>query len=127
MSDVKILMVEDEELVRLSFIQLLKRRGYNNILEASRGIEAIRIIEQHKPDIVLLDIQLADETDGLEVLKQSRIISPETKVVMMSAYQKEYEHQAQELGAYGFLKKPILKIELLTNVIEEIRKNKGLA
>ena len=126
MSDVKILMVEDEEYVRESFVKLLKCRGYNNILEASKGKDAIGIIEQQKPDIIFLDIQLADDIDGLEVLKQSKIISPETKVIMMSAYRTEYEQRAQKLGADDFLKKPVLKIELLTHAIEEIRRNKGL-
>ena len=122
----KILVVEDEDDTRNALVSVLKRRGYN-MLEASKGAEAISIIEKEKPDIVFLDIQLADKIDGMEVLRKSKEISPHTEVIMMSAYQTEYDQQAQELGAYHFLKKPIVKIDLFINLIEEIRKKKNLA
>ena len=123
----KILMVEDEEDTRKALVSILKRRGYNNLLEASKGEEAISIIEKEKPDIIFLDIQLADKVDGMQVLRQTKkSVSPESEVVMMSAYQTEYGQQAKELGAYDFFKKPILKFDIFINAIEEIRQKKGL-
>ena len=121
----KVLVVEDEDDTRNALVSILRRRGYN-MLEASKGAEAISIIEKEKPDIVFLDIQLADNIDGMEVLKQSKAISSQTEVIIMSAYFVEYGQQALQLGAYHFLRKPIVKIELFTQLIEEIRKNKNL-
>ena len=122
----KVLVVEDEDGTRNALVSVLKRRGYE-MLEAAGGAEAISIIEKEKPDVVFLDIQLADKIDGLEVLKQSKVVSPQTELIMMSAYLMEYGLRSQDLGAYHFLKKPIVKIELFIQLIEEIRKKKNLA
>ena len=125
MSGMKIFIVEDEEETRQAFVRILKRRGYD-VLEASKGAEAISIIEREKPDIIFLDIQLADNIDGMEVLRQAKQIFPQTEIIMMSAYRVEYAQPARELGAYDFMQKPIVKMELLINFIEEIRKKKNL-
>ncbi len=122
----KILVVEDDEDTRGPLVFLLRKRGYN-VLEASKGSEALDIMGKEKPDIVFLDIQLADNMNGIEVLRKTREVSLETKVIIMSAYREEYMQQTEELGAYSFLKKPILKIDQLTNLIEEIRKKKNLS
>lgn len=124
MSELKICIVEDEDFVRESVVQLLNMKGYEHILEASRGQEAIAMIEKEKPDIVFLDIRLADNTNGVEVLKMSRGTSPNTKFVIMSAYQEEFEKQTKDLGAYGFLKKPITKVDSFINLIKEISDKK---
>jgi YesN/AraC family two-component response regulator len=124
MSELKICIVEDEDFVRESVVQLLNIKGYDHILEASRGQEAIAMIEKEKPDIVFLDIRLADNINGIEVLKRSRGTSPNTKFVMMSAYQDEFGKQTKDLGAYGFLKKPITKADTLINIIKEISDKK---
>lgn len=126
MSGLRILIVEDEEDTRNALVNVLKRRGYN-ILEAAKGADAISIIESQKPGIVFLDIQLADSIDGMAVLKKSKEMAPQTEVIMMSAYQAEYGEQAKQMGAYDFLKKPIVKIDVFTILIEEIRKKNNLA
>lgn len=118
MKDVKILVVEDEESIREAIIDYLNLKGYKNVLAASTGKEAIKKIEEDKPDIAFLDIQLADDIDGIQVLKKCREVSPQTKAVMLSAYQDEYGKQAKELGAYGFLKKPI-QIGALDKFVQE--------
>ena len=125
MSGMKILVVEDEDDTRQAFVRILKRRGHD-MLESSKGAEAIGIIEREKPDIVFLDIQLADNIDGIEVLRQAKRILPQTEIIMMSAYKAEYAQPARELGAYDFMQKPIVKMELLIDLIEEIRKKKNL-
>ncbi|MBI3601476.1 MAG: response regulator [Candidatus Omnitrophica bacterium] len=120
MKNIKIAIVEDEEGARKSIVRILNLKGYNHILEASRGKEAIAMIEKEKPDLVFLDIKLADEVSGMEVLERSRTVSPATRVIMMSAYQEEHAQQSKELGAYGFFKKPMTSIEPFIKTIQEI-------
>jgi len=118
-NDVKILVVEDEDFVRESLIDYLDMKGYENTLSATKGEEAIQIIEKENLNFVLLDIQLADETDGMKVLKRAREISPDSKIIMMSAYYREYGQEAKKLGAYAFIKKPIRQ-ETLTELEEKL-------
>lgn len=124
MSKVRILIAEDEEDARKALVRLLGRRGYGGILEASGGADAVNIIEKERPDIVFLDISLADSIDGMEVLRKAMILAPQTKVIMMSAYGPQFEEEAKQLGAYGFLSKPVVDIKLFVNLIEEISKTK---
>lgn len=121
MKEVKILIVEDEVSIRGFMVDYLDMKGYKNILTASTGKEAIEKIEKDKPDIAFLDIQLADNIDGMQVLKESRHISPQTKVIMLSAYQDKYGKEAKELGCYAFLKKPI-EIGMIGKILQETAK-----
>ena len=122
MSQVKILVVEDEEFLRETIVEYLNMKGFENILTSSRGEDAIEHIEKEKPDFVFLDIQLADDVNGIEVLKKSRASSPDTKCIMMSAYQDEYGEEAMRIGAYCFLKKPIRDLAKIIKVISEVNK-----
>lgn len=123
MESMKVMIIEDEIDICDLFADYLEMRGCEKIFKVSTGKDAIARIEQEKPDIIFLDIQLADNVNGLEVLKKTREISPGTKVIMMSAYKEEYGEQTQELGAYGFLKKPF-KADDLSNVFDKIFKEK---
>jgi len=121
----KILIVEDEEDTRVAFSNMLKKRGHQ-VLGTGKGKEAIEIIEKEKPDMVYLDISLADDVDGMQVLKECKPKFPEIEIVMMSAYESEYKAESLRLGAHCFCKKPITKLEDFFNPIEEIKKKKGL-
>lgn len=121
----RILIVEDEEETRMSFTNMLKKRGHA-VLETGKGQEAIEIIEKEKPDMVYLDISLADNVTGMDVLKQCKPKFPEVEMVMMSAYESEYKAESLRLGAYCFCTKPITKLEQFFNPLEEIKKKKGL-
>jgi len=122
MQELKILIVEDEDFVRETLIDYFEMKGYENILSVAEGKEALAIIEQEKPGLVLLDIQLADEMDGMQVLKKAKELSSDSKIVMMSAYYNEYAEDAKKDGAYGFIKKPIVpdKIQDLLKKIQEV-------
>lgn len=123
MESMKIMIVEDEEDICELFSDYLEMKGCENILKVGTGKDAIAKIEQEKPDIIFLDIQLADNINGIEVLKKVRDIAPNTKVVIMSAYQEEYDRQIRELGAYDFLRKPF-KAASLAKVLDKILREK---
>ena len=108
MPQFKILIADDEEGIREHMVRYMQRHGFENILTASKGQEAIEIIGREKPDFAFLDISLADNVSGMDVLKQTRELSPNTKCIMTSAYD-EYMDEAKRLGAWRYLKKPFRK------------------
>lgn len=121
----KILIAEDEEDCRQPFVDILRKRGHT-VLESDKGKETIELIEKERPDLVYLDISLADAVTGMDVLKQCKPKFPEVEIVMMSAYETEYKAESLRLGAHCFCRKPITKLEHFLNPIEEIKKKKGL-
>jgi len=121
----RILIVEDEIDTREPFARMLKKRGHT-VLETATGKEAIELIEKEKPDMVYLDISLADSISGMDVLKQCKPKFPEIEIVMMSAYEAEYKAESLKLGAHCFCTKPITKMEQFFDPLDEIKKKKGL-
>lgn len=108
----KILLVDDENDVVDFLKDFLELKGYSDVETATSGQEALNIISSKKPRFAFLDIQLADEINGIEVLKRTRDLSSDTKVVMISGYRKEFFKTALALGAIGFIAKPVKKNEL---------------
>jgi len=80
----RVLIVDDEEMIRLLYRKELSRSGYN-VDTASSGLEAIKKVSQGDFDVVVLDIELPDMS-GLEVLQKLRKIDPETPIIINSAF-----------------------------------------
>ena len=105
MSTANILIVDDEELVRWSLRERLRRDGYA-VSEAGTGADAVEQVAAGCVDLVLLDFRLPD-TDGLAVLRRIKELSPETLVILMTAYSTvENAVEAMRLGAYHYVNKP---------------------
>jgi len=101
----RILVIDDEKLIRWSVSKVLERGGYR-VSEAATGKDGLAAIEADPPDLVLLDITLPD-LDGFSVLKAIRQSRPELPVLMMTAdATRETARQAFHLGARGHLDKP---------------------
>jgi DNA-binding NtrC family response regulator len=103
----RVLVVDDEPLVRWSIAETLRGRDYE-VLEAGDADSALRILldGQVEPDAVLLDLRLPDCQD-LRLLETLRLILPDAPVILMSAFgTPETTQQARELGAYAVLDKP---------------------
>lgn len=100
-----VLIVDDEELTLCTIRRGLSAEGFE-VFTAASGEEGLRIFQQEKPDLVLLDIVLPG-IDGVEVLRQIKASSPASIVVMMSAYHMvDRAVEAMKLGAYDYLIKP---------------------
>jgi two-component system response regulator AtoC len=108
----KILIVDDEKMIRIVLSKVLSKAGYE-IFEAENGKEALEKYEQYKPDLVLLDFQLPG-MDGLEVLEELKEDNESLIVIMLTAYGniKNAVH-AMKLGAYDYLAKPFDNEEIV--------------
>jgi CheY-like chemotaxis protein len=114
-SECKILVVDDDDALRLLLVTILEKEGYN-MTPAADGDEAIEIFQKQPFDLVLLDIMMPT-ISGLEVLKFIKERSPSTKVVMLTAYtQLKVAVQSKELGADDFIAKPFMRPDLLNTV-----------
>ena len=105
-SNIKILIVDDDEVVRLSYLRSLAD-SHRNVESARDGNEAMRAIKQKAFDVVLLDLRMPG-VDGMEVLKAIKDKWPETEVVVITGYPSiETAKEAVRLGAYDYLAKPV--------------------
>lgn len=112
--DSSILIIEDEKSVLKALRMTLE--GKFRILTAQQSSEGVKLFQQEKPDLVLLDIGLPD-TNGLEVLKTLKKIDPYAIVVMATAVEEvKTIVEAVKLGAYDYLVKPINSQELILTV-----------
>jgi two-component system, NtrC family, response regulator AtoC len=101
----KILVVDDEHLIRWSLEQNLKKQGYE-LLTAGTGEDALRLVREEQPDLVLLDIQLPG-ISGLEVLEKIKEFDDDIIVIMVTAHGGlETAVTAMRIGAYDYLNKP---------------------
>ena len=105
MRKIKILVVDDEHLIRWSLEQNLKKQGYE-VLTAGSGEDALRIVREDQPDLVLLDIQLPG-ISGIEVLEKLKEFDEDIIVIMVTAHGGlETAVTAMRMGAYDYLNKP---------------------
>jgi DNA-binding NtrC family response regulator len=105
MRKTRILVVDDEHLIRWSLEQNLKKQGYE-ILTAGNGEDALKLVREEQPELVLLDIQLPGMT-GLEVLEKIKEFDEEIIVIMVTAHGGlETAVNAMRLGAYDYINKP---------------------
>ncbi len=101
----RILVVDDEYLIRWSLQQELAKDGYE-VTTAEDGEEALRAVRESPPDLVLLDIQLPG-IDGIQVLEQVKATDPEVVVIMITAYgMVDTAVAAMKAGAYDYINKP---------------------
>ena len=114
----RILIVDDSGYTRSMLRAALEVEGFNDVLEASTGKEAIDHYAKNKPDLVLLDLVLV-EMDGLEVLREIRKGDSKAKVVIISAVgQEKFIEEARTLGVLGYIAKPFSPKELITKIKE---------
>ena len=111
----KILIVEDEKLIRMTLRERLVREGYS-VAEADCGMAALEKLEADQSDLMLLDYRLPD-INGIDVLKRVRERHPQTNVILMTAYSSiDNAVQAIKLGAYDYLRKPVDHDDLLATI-----------
>lgn len=118
--EIRVMIVEDHTVVRKGLCSLLDDLpDIEVIADTEFGEEAVLLVKEHAPDVVLLDWYLeTSQLSGLETLKEIRRISPATRIVVLTAYSTEQEiFPALQAGAIGY----VLKQGMPTEVIEAVR------
>lgn len=122
----RVLVAEDEAVIRLDLVELLTEEGYQVIAEASDGEEALRLARELKPDLVVMDVKMP-KMDGITSAAQiaEERIAP---VVMLTAFsQRELVERARDAGAMAYVVKPfdssdvVPAIEIAIGRFAEIR------
>lgn len=113
----KILVIDDEAIVRTSCERTLAPEGYE-VRVATGGKEGLDVLEEERFNLVLLDLKMPD-IDGIDVLNTIKKKWPETKVVMITGYSTvDTAVQALRLGAFNFIEKPFTPDTLISAVNE---------
>jgi two-component system, response regulator PdtaR len=108
----RILVAEDETIIRLDLRKLLEESGHEVCAEARDGIEAVDLVREHEPDLAILDVKMP-RLDGIEAAKRILEERP-IPIVMLTAYgQEELVARAVEAGVFGYLVKPFRETDLL--------------
>ncbi|MGI9534031.1 MAG: sigma-54-dependent transcriptional regulator [Thermodesulfobacteriota bacterium] len=123
-SEYNLLVVDDEPGMR-EFLEIMLRKEEYNVKVASNGEEAIDLIQKEQFDLAIVDIQMPG-INGIEVLKSTREIHPNTTIIMITAFAShESAIEAMKLGAYDYITKPF-KIDEIKLVISKALDKKNL-
>jgi len=111
----RVLIAEDEALIRLDLAEMLREEGYEVVGEAADGEQAVELAAQLKPDLVILDVKMP-KMDGIEAASKitGERIAP---VVILTAFsQRELVERARDAGTMAYLVKPFAKRDLVPAV-----------
>jgi response regulator NasT len=102
-SPVRILVAEDEALIRMDLVEMLREAGYEVVAEAADGAQAIELAQLHKPDLAILDVKMP-LLDGISAAEKIIDIAP---VLMLTAFsQRELVERARDAGVMAYVVKP---------------------
>jgi len=102
-SPVRIVVAEDEALIRMDLVEMLAEAGYEVIAQASDGAQAIELVQEHKPDLAILDVKMPI-LDGISAAEEIIATCP---VLMLTAFsQRELVDRARDAGVMAYVLKP---------------------
>lgn len=107
----RVVVAEDEAIIRMDLRELLEEEGYDVVAECGRGDEAVSLVREHQPDVALLDIKMP----GLDGISAAREINTEhlSAVVLVTAFsQRELIEEASDAGVHGYVVKPFERHDL---------------
>ena len=126
-SVVRILVAEDEAIIRMDLVEMLLEAGYEVVAEASDGAQAIELAQLHKPDLAILDVKMPI-LDGISAAEKIIDIAP---VLMLTAFsQRELVERARDAGVMAYVVKPFSIGDLIPAIeiaISRHRQMKSLA
>jgi len=111
MQSLRIIIADNESIIRMDLKEMLEEAGHTIVAEASNGAKAVDLVREHRPDLVIMDIQMP-EMDGITAAK---IISIEkiAPVLLLTAYsQKDIVEKAKDSGVLAYLVKPVKEANL---------------
>jgi len=100
---IRIVVAEDEALIRMDLVEMLREAGYDVVAEAADGAQAIELAQEHKPDLAILDVKMP-VLDGISAAEKIIDIAP---VLMLTAFsQRELVERARDAGVMAYVVKP---------------------
>ena len=122
----RILVAEDEPITRMDICEMLIANGYDVVGAASDGLQAIDLCRKLKPDLVLMDIKMP-KLDGIQAAKLILEENLVAALIMLTAYSgKDFVDKVKEIGALGYIVKPIDEIKLIPQIEIAIHKGKEI-
>lgn len=116
-----VMIIDDSLFMRNVMTGILVEKGFKVIAEAASGIEAMRILHDHKPEFILLDVILPD-ANGIDLILSIKSISPQSQVVICSSLGEDSTgKKALDHGAVAFIHKPFTR-EKVYEVLETLEK-----
>jgi len=122
----RVLVAEDESLIRLDLAEMLAEEGYQVVGEAADGATAVRLAEELRPDLVVMDVKMP-VLDGISAA--DRIVSQRiAPVLILTAFsQRELVERAREAGAMAYLVKPFAKADLVPAIEMAMSRHEEIA
>lgn len=109
----RVVVADDQDLVRTGFRLILERNGVDVVGEARDGVEAVAVVEDTRPDVVLMDIRMP-HLDGIEATRRITAQLPMCRVLVLTTFDlDEYVYAAVRAGASGFLLKDVPPADLV--------------
>ncbi len=109
----RVVIAEDEAIIRLDLKEILQDEGYEVVGETSRGDEAVELVRARQPDLVILDIKMPG-SDGLEAARAIQETGLQVAVLILTAFsQRDFIDEARDAGVAAYLVKPFQRIELI--------------
>jgi response regulator NasT len=109
---IRVVIAEDEAIIRLDLKETLEEEGYIVVGETGRGDKAVDLVREHRPDLAILDIKMP----GMDGLEAARLITKDRicGVLVLTAFsQREIIEEARDAGALAYLVKPFQKSDLI--------------
>jgi response regulator NasT len=107
----RVIVAEDESLIRMDIVEILRENDYDVVAEAADGEEAVALAEQHKPDLMVMDVKMP-KMDGISAAEA--IAKFNIPVVLLTAFsQTELVDRASQAGAMAYIVKPFTPNDLL--------------
>ena len=120
---IRILVAEDETIIRLDLVEMLTEAGYEVIAQAENGAVAVELAKQHNPDLAILDVKMP-EMDGITAAEQIISIVP---VLMLTAFsQRELVERARDAGVMAYVVKPFSINDLVPAIEIAISRHKQM-
>ena len=120
---VRILVAEDETIIRLDLVEMLTEAGYEVVAQAENGAVAVELAKLHNPDLAILDVKMP-EMDGITAAGQIILIAP---VLMLTAFsQRDLVERARDAGVMAYVVKPFLINDLVPAIEIAISRHKQM-
>ena len=108
----RVVIAEDEAIIRLDLKETLEEEGYEVVGETGRGDEAVRLVRELVPDVVILDVKMPG-MDGLAAARELNTTRESAVLILTAFSQRDLIEQARDAGALAYLVKPVQRSELI--------------